>query len=338
MRQLINRTGLTLLLFCGALLAPAAAQNSITGIVFDDNRRPVSDLYVELLDEVERLIATRKTRGGFYTFQRLERGIYYLRVRTEGTNFREQKLRIDLGDLNAIGGVDARQQDIYLELDRDAAGTGRNLTGVVFVQEVPDAAREHFERGLDELGRGRDAAAGAAFEAALRVFPDYFDALEQLGGIHLRQKDHAAAEEIFRRAAAVNPKSFSVRFNLAVAQNNLGKRAEAADSLARANELDPGSINAHLLLGIIERRLKRFGAAERSLLRAKELSGDREPDINWQLAELFYFDLKRPAEAADELEAYLRNLTSEEKRNNPDKIEMVRKLIRQIRSEANGPD
>ena len=52
------------------------AQNSITGIVFDNNRRPVADITVELLDEFERLIRqTSAEIPDFINFQSFVREI-----------------------------------------------------------------------------------------------------------------------------------------------------------------------------------------------------------------------------------------------------------------------
>jgi tetratricopeptide (TPR) repeat protein len=312
----------------------ATAQNSLSGIVFDNNRQPVSDVYVELLDDIERLIASRKTRGGFYTFQKLSRGIYYLRVRVAGTSFKEQKIRIDLGDLNSIGGVDAKQQDIFLEVDSKRSGQTPQVTGVIFAQEVPADALVSYQNGLKNLNKNKTEDAIADLKMAIRIFPVYFNALEKLGDIYLSRQNFAEAEDLFKRAAAVNQKSFSSYFSLAIAQNKLSKPAEAVASLTKANEIDGNSINSHLLLGIIQRQLKQFSEAEKNLLKAKELSKNKEADVNWQLAELFYFDLKELDKAADELNSYLKNLSKTERRNNPKKIDGVKKLIDQIRAKA----
>ena len=50
------------------------------------------------------------------------------------------------------------------------------------------------------------------------------------------------------------------------------------------------------------------------------LLGPELPDIDWQLAELYYFDLKKPRKAIAELEGFLGNLTSQEKRENRQRI------------------
>ncbi len=334
-----HRTGISVNRFFVSILLSiflasiALAQNSISGIVFDPQNQPVTDIEVELLDSFERLIGARKTNGsGFYTFQRLRAGIYYLQVRPGSTNFTESKTRIDLGDLNAIGGVDQKQVDLRLEIK--SRGTGKNVNAVVFVQNIPEDALEHFENGVRHLKKNRIEEGETELREAVRIFPEYFLALEQLGDIGLETKRFDMAEVAYFRAVSVNPRCFGCYFNLGIAQNNLGKKAEAAANLEKANEIDPGSINSHLLLGIVLRGLGRFDVAETALLKAKELGSNKEPDVNWQLAELYYFNLNKPEMAIPELESYLKNLSAEEKRKNSRKVDTIKQLIKKIRSES----
>ncbi|REJ75728.1 MAG: hypothetical protein DWQ47_09710 [Acidobacteria bacterium] len=318
------------------LVFSAAAQNSISGIVFDPQTRPVNDIDVELLDSFERLIGTRKTSGsGFYTFQRLNAGIYYLKVRVAGTNFRETKQRIDLGDLNAIGGVDQKQIDIFLEYDPRLRPGEKGVPGVVFAQEVPESAKAYFETASAFSEKNPERALEEVSKA-VDIFPEYFLALELLGDLSLKTQKIEQAEAAFLRATNVNPRCFGCFFNLGIARNKLNKHQLAAESLEKANALDSGSINSHLLLGIVYRKLKRFSDAEAVLLRAKELGKDDEADVNWQLAELYYFDLKQPKKAIVELEGFLGNLTNQEKRDNRKRIETIRRLIRKIENEVDG--
>lgn len=322
------------------------AQNSINGIIFNENRKPVANIDVELLDDLERLVQTTKTNGGgLYLFQGLRAGVYYVKIRVDGTNFLDAKERIILGDMNRTvqtssgtrtTGSDSKQQNFYLQVNPKRLGVSNNpsVTGVIFAQEVPETAESAYKSGLKNLNNKKDNLAKADFEKAIQIFPDYFLALYELGNIYLNTQKFAEAEEFFGRAIAINAKSFTSFFNLATAQHNLNKKEVAIENLKKANELDGNSINAHLLLGIIQRELKQFSEAEKSLLKAKELSKNKEADVNWQLAELFYFDLKKPKEAADELDSYLKNLSKKEKENNPKKIEGVKKLIEKIRSES----
>ncbi len=311
------------------------AQNSISGMIFDDNRKPVQNIEVELLDALERLIGTRKTRGsGFYTFQRLNRGIYYIKVRIAGTNFKEKKVRIDLGDLNAIGGVDVKQVDIYLEVNTKGRNERPVNNSVIFAQNVPEESRKLYKSGLENVKKKKNAEAITNFKDAIRIFPEYFDALDSLGNLYLADNKYLEAENIFKKASEINPKSFRSFFNLAVAQNKLKKRDSAIENLKKANALDSGSINSHLLLGIIQRDVKKSKAAEKSLLKAKELSKNKVSDVHWNLALLYYYDFKRYNLAADELELYLKAIPENEKKKAKGKISEVKGLIQKIRKKA----
>src|SRR6185503_20265753 len=48
--------------------------------------------------------------------------------------------------------------------------------GLSFVQEVPKAARDAFDSGLKFARENRTADAISAYETAIKIFPDYFDA------------------------------------------------------------------------------------------------------------------------------------------------------------------
>src|SRR5262245_44925156 len=73
-----------------AVSVPAMAQgtNTISGQITDTSRRPIVQLWVELLDEVEMIIKRVKTDGaGRYLFQGVTKGIFYVRIVTSGTNY-----------------------------------------------------------------------------------------------------------------------------------------------------------------------------------------------------------------------------------------------------------
>ena len=85
-----------------ATLASAAAftqraGNSISGRVVDHTRKPVGNLWVELLDEVNSTIGrVRSDSSGRFEFPRLSAGVYQVRVVTSGTEWAPQTTRVEL--------------------------------------------------------------------------------------------------------------------------------------------------------------------------------------------------------------------------------------------------
>jgi hypothetical protein len=75
--------------------------SSINGMVFDQSRNGVTDIDVELLDELSRLIArTRTTGGGRFTFRGLGAGVYVVRVMPGRFGYREQTQQVQLVSLS----------------------------------------------------------------------------------------------------------------------------------------------------------------------------------------------------------------------------------------------
>lgn len=327
---LILLTGIAVGVSAGA----AAAQNSISGMIFDTNRQPVSKIDVELLDEFERLVrSTQTTASGLYVFQGLRAGIYFVQVRTGGTNYRETKERIQVGQANRTSasgttGGEALQINLLLQFDRRGGAETPLVNEVVFAQSVPREAEKHFDDALKKLKENKRDEAIAALETALGIFPEYFLALEKIGYEFLAKNKFAEAESAFSNALRINPKSVSAKSGLGIAEFKLGKREAAAKTFEESVVLNPASANSFLFLGKIYRELKQFSKAETNLKKAKELAKNKLPDVHWELALLYFYGLDRPADAAAELELYLKA------KPNAENKAQIEKLIRQMREKA----
>ena len=316
----------------------ALAQNTINGLVFDSSRRPVSEIDVELLDEYERLIRSTKTKGsGLYIFQGLRQGIYYIRARVDGTNYKEAKERIQLGQGNRISqtssaasGGESIQVNIILEFDSVRNNNNPAASNeIVFAQSVPQEAGKLYENALKNLEKKNQARAIGLLQKAIEVFPDYYLALDRLGNEYLIQGEFTGAETVLKKALEINPRSFSSSYGLAAAQFKLGKKNDAVKTIETAISLNPASVNSFFLLGKIQRELKEFKKAEVSLKKANELSKEALPDVHWELALLYYYNLKLYNEAAAELELYLKTASKSANK------EQITKLIKETRDKAN---
>ena len=300
--------------------------NSISGHVSDDRRKPLSDMRVELLNEVDSIIQTAKTDGsGLFIFRKLSDGTFQIRVQASNTGYEGQVKRVELARPHGFGAA-AEEVDIVLHPRRATSTTAR--TGVVFAQDVPEAARKEYEKasGLIEKIEKRSEAL-SALKKAIEIYPQYFDALETLGSEYVKHQEFELSVPLLTRALEINARAYSSWYALGVAQYNLKQMRAAIESLKRALLLNEKSINANLWLGMASRQSARLDEAETYLKQANILAGKKLPDAHWQLA-LLYNQLKRYGEAADELEVFLRL--------QPDSrdAQQIKKLIQQFREKS----
>ena len=301
------------------------SSNSISGHVSNDQRAPVADIRVELLNEVDSVIRTVKTDGsGLFVFRKLSDGIFQVRVQTSGTNYISQTKRVDLARPQGFGAA-FEEIDFILTTAGNKSSTAK--PGVVFVQEVPEAARKLYQKGTDLLEKSnKRQEAFAALKSAIDIFPQYFDALELLGTEQVRDSQYEPAIPLLTKALEVNSRAYASCFALGVAQYNLKQIQPAIESFRRALLLNEKSINANLWLGIALRQTSRPEEAETFLKRADVLADSKLPDAHWQLALLFN-QLKRYKEAADELEIFLK--VQPDARD----AELIKKLIQRLRQQ-----
>ena len=84
-----------LILFSGQALAQPG--NTVSGHVFGIDRRPLADLHVELLDDLNRTINRARTNAsGRYVFYGLSSGRFRIRVMPLGTVYEEQEQDLEI--------------------------------------------------------------------------------------------------------------------------------------------------------------------------------------------------------------------------------------------------
>lgn len=280
--------------------------NRIEGSVWDPYRRPVPDLYVELQNENYFAVSRVRTdSAGRFTFTGIAGGHYNIKVITSGTNYLDYTESIDLVSV-VRGASDSVYLEIYLKFDKRKVNSGLGeITEAIFVQDVPEEARKLYKKGVKDLHE-KSGIGFTEIEESLKIFPNYFDALNLLGREYVARKEYQKALAYLIRAIEVNQRSFSSFYALAYACYELSHRPEALEAARGATILQPNSFNAQLLYGTLLRLDRSYEKAEKALLAAKKLSKDRPvPEVHWQLA-LLYNKLGRNQEAANELEAYLK--------------------------------
>jgi tetratricopeptide (TPR) repeat protein len=301
--------------------------NVIEGTVYDPRHNPVPDMWVEMLNDFNLTLYRKQTSSsGRFTFSGFGSGHYYIKVYTTGTNFEEQTQSVDV--VNVVqNSSDAIYLDVNLRYDRNKTNIGTHqLTDTVFVQDVPEEARRLYKSGSRDLA-SKDFKKGAdEIDAALKIFPDYYDALNALGCNYVDIREYQKSLPYLIRSIDVNRRSFTSFYSLAYAAYKLERLPEAVEAAAAAVVLQPNSVNAQLLYGTTLRMSGRTEKALETLLKAEKMSKDSPvPEVHWQLAMAFN-KLKRNKEAADQLDTYLRLLP------NAANKKQVQELIRQLRA------
>ena len=310
-------------------------RNEITGTVFSEVGRPVSDVYVELVTDLgSSLTRIRTTSSGRFTFSGLTNGNFKIRVLPYGTDYMEQTQEVTLMTISPAQNASDRQHvQIYLRLnERARSGPFALVPAVIFAQEVPRAAERLYDEGVRYLAEKRERDGLDSLKRSLEIFPNYYLALDRLGqeyafrGLNDR-KYLEAGFVLLTKAAEVNPKSFSSAFALGLAQYHLGMAKEAVESFRRATNLYGKAPDAFLWLGKALKKTSTLDQAEEALKRANELFKGKSAEVHWQAAGL-YHEQKRYKEAADEFELFLK---VQPKSTDAAKI---RELIRQLREKA----
>lgn len=304
--------------------------STIMGIVYDNRRNPLPDVDVELLDDLSRPRTRIKTdSNGRYSFPGLGDGRYILRVLPFRYNLNNEEQFVEISTVSAAGGVDGATtiiQDFYLTPKK--GDLNQVEASVVFVQDIPKEAKQLYEKAVNDLDKKKNEEGLNGLKKAINISPKFFLALQRLGREYFLMGKYDESFKVLLKAADVNNKSPLTFYLLGFSLHKLGYNKSAIIALNQAAILSPASSSIFFVLGITERAEGLFTDAENHLKQAIKLSQEKLPDAHWQLALLYGENLKRYADAADELEKFLKA--------KPEvvDIEKVRSVIKNYREKA----
>lgn len=219
-------------------------------------------------------------------------------------------------------------------------GVRPRRAGLTFVQDVPKSARAAFESGIKAARENRIPEAVSAYENAVGIFPDYFDAHLVLASELAKQGKFQEAIKHLDEARRVNPNDDRVFDLFARIMMQQRKYAVAARIYAEAARLNPAdsqyllaegtalveqatSIDASRSKAAEDERTFVFAEAEKVLKEALRLN-NQLAEVHLQLARVYEKRGERPRAAA-ELEQYLR------KAQNVKNADAIRQAIKTLR-------
>jgi tetratricopeptide (TPR) repeat protein len=293
--------------------AAIQGKNQISGYVSGSERRPVAEVYVELLDDYYATRGRVRTDdAGHYVFSGIPQGNYKVRVLPFGTDYQEQTQEVTITNATSanagrstIAGIEFVQLDFVLRTRTNNTTASVKSNRVVFAQTVPESAQKLYETAISDLENRRAESAVTQLKKALEIFPDFYMALERLGTEYVRLARYEDAQRVLIKAVAVNPRGQESLYALGVSQFHLKEISTAEASLRKATDLAPNSVNANFWFGIVLMRSGKLDEAEVSLKHAYELGGKQIPDVHMYLAQI-YSNTKRYSDAANELDLFLK--------------------------------
>lgn len=175
-------------------------------------------------------------------------------------------------------------EGLMLQLIVDESQSASRSGAVVSLQalQVPEAAREEFEKGLKAVAEKKTERATKHFENAIELHPEYDDAYVQLMLAQLQRGKYAEARRVAEQAIAQNARNARAHAVLGVALREEGKPEESAAALLRSVEIKEDSWFSQLELGRTLFALRRLEDAYRHLVRAHELNPD-SPSVHLNL-------------------------------------------------------
>lgn len=248
---------------------------------------------------------TMSDENGAFTFRRLAGGSYTITV-DAGNTYEIASETIDIIEAarrrNDPGMVLTVQ--INLQPKQNAPKPVGTVSAVP--AKIPEAAVKLYNEALELVKSGDNKKAIEQLNAALKIYPEYLAALNELGVQHMRLKEFNKAEDYFKNATKLAPDAFTPRLNYGVLLVQMKNYPKAVDELYKALQKNAASAIGHLYIGRALVNLGSYDDAEKFLQLAVRYGNDKE-----ELAEshrylgAVYIERKQNQKAADELEKYL---------------------------------
>ncbi len=298
---------------CLVLLSGSAAHaqertGAISGRVIDSRGEP-QRLQVHLLTSGDIPAEDTYTgSNGVFTFRGLPGGVYYVIVEAAGFRPFRETVRLDL-HVNPSVQVNITLEPLEKERQETSPIISNAPQSYKFNAKRPGdkfnpKALQEFNQAKAKQQRGDVKGAIAHYQKAIRIAPDFYPALNNLGIIFLRQHNFADARTYFEKSLSVNPDDGEAYINFGHLLYEEGRYHEAIERLKEGLQRAQTSPPGHFLLGSAYLKLGHFDEAKQNLKRACSLDPAGMAAAHLQLANLYLMQ-HNMEEAKTELETYL---------------------------------
>lgn len=303
-------------------------------VFFPSGRRAEGNIQVKLQSLNYAELSVIADSSGAFTFTSLAPGNYTVVV-IAGDEYEIGREAVfidtdlDLSRMNVPVIKTSRRYTVMvtLQLKHNSANHGKGSVVNAALAEVPENARTHYEKALEQARAGAGEQAIDNLKAAISLYPKFPLALNELGVQYLKINQPHKAVAPLRSAVKLSPDAFLPKLNLGIALLETQQFAEAETQLRDALKQNDSASTAHMYLGVVLTKFHNYTDAEKELRRAVDLGGSQLGLAHKYLGGI-YWSRGEYRQAADELEIYLR-LTP-----NAQDAERVRGTITELRSKS----
>lgn len=114
---------------------------------------------------------------------------------------------------------------------------------------IPTKAVKELQRSLRDYSSGNIRSSARHLEKALQLYPNYWEAQNNLGARYIELHEYEKAVAQFQKAIQIDPRAAQPFNNLSVAFFLLQRYPEAESAARRALDLDPQDSTARYVLG-----------------------------------------------------------------------------------------
>jgi tetratricopeptide (TPR) repeat protein len=266
----------------------------------------------------DRIQTTNET--GNFAFRGLPTGSYTVLVEKE-KDFEPYSQSVDIRQFRG-----SPPQVYTLNIRLEFKGRPETKPGVINAElvNVPQKARAYYDNAVAQAKKGDHKGAIEQLNLAIKEYPSFPLAFNELGVQYLKLNQLENADEAFQGALKIAPDAFAALINRGIANVMMKRYGEAVPILRKALKKNDQSAVGHYFLGQALANLGLFEDAEKELLASLKLGREEMKEAHRILA-IIYTSRGAKKQAADELEAYLKLAP-----NAPD-AEKLKDRIRQLK-------
>jgi TolA-binding protein len=164
-------------------------------------------------------------------------------------------------------------QTYYLSIRLELKGRAEAKPGVLNAEfaNVPKPALVHYDKAAEQAKKKDYQGAIEELKLAIKEYPSFMLAFNELGVQYLRLNQLENADEAFQSALKITPDAFAALINRGIANFMMKRYGEAVPILRKALEKNDQSAVGHYFLGQALANLGLFEQAEKELLASLEL-------------------------------------------------------------------